>query len=342
MGTGSQDPSRILETAMGFWASKTLLSAVELELFTVLDDQRVEGCELAARLGIHERAFLDFFDALVSLGFLRRDGVGPHAIYSNSPQTFSFLNKRSASYLGATLEMLNDRGYRPWGNLTEALRTGQAQSEVKSTGQPYFTALYADERRLEQYMHAMAGAQMSHFIALTQRFNFSRYETFCDIGGASGALAIQVARRFPSIRCATFDLPAVQRVALRSVAAAGLSDRVAVLSGDFFQDPLPFSDVIAMGNILHDWGLSDKISLIQKVYQTLPKRGVFIAIENIIDNERRRNSLGLLMSLNMLIQTPEGFDYTGESFNEWCRGVGFQSTEILPLHGPVSAAIAYK
>jgi len=128
---------------------------------------------------------------------------------------------------------------------------------------------------------------------------------------------------------------------VRKIAASGL-DRVEFRRGDFMTDELPRADIITMGNILHDWGTATKEMLIAKAYAALPTGGTFIAIENIIDDARRENAFGLLMSLNMLIETAEGYDHTFAQFEGWCRKAGFRSTERIPLARPASAAVAYK
>lgn len=338
----SLDPSHILHTGLGFWASKTLLSAVELGLFTELASGPAKRHELSEKLGLHERAAHDFLDALVALGLLEREGRGGDARYSNTADTAAFLDRNSPAYVGGMLEMANARLFRFWGDLTPALQTGKPQNEVKHTGAPFFEELYADEARLEQFLAGMAGVQTGNFRTLAEKFDFSQYQSVCDVGGANGALCRALAERHPHLSCTTFDLPPVAPVARREVEASGLSGRIEVAAGDFVEGNVPRADVITMGNILHDWSVEMKKALIQKAYDSLPDGGVFIAIENIIDNERKQNAFGLLMSLNMLIETPDGFDYTGSDFDEWCRDAGFRSTEVMPLTGPSSAAIAYK
>jgi predicted O-methyltransferase YrrM len=336
------DPSHIMQVGLGFWASKTLLSAVELELFTVLGEEEMTAQEIRERLGLHPRATFDFPDTLVALGFLERDGSGSEGRYRNTAEASLFLDKHRPTYVGGLLEMCNARLYRFWGDLTEALRTGQPQNEIKHTGTPMFEELYRDEARLEQFMEAMRGIQTGNFHALAETFDFSQYETVCDVGGATGQLAVILAARHPHLRCTSFDLKVVEPIAARTIDAAGLSDRVRTAVGDFFEDPLPRADVICMGNILHDWNLDGKLHLIRSAYQSLPEGGALIAIENVIDDDRRHNAFGLMMSLNMLIEFGDAFDYTGAQFESWCRDVGFTRTEILPLMGPTSAAVAYK
>jgi predicted O-methyltransferase YrrM len=338
----SNDPSHILQIGMGFLASKTLLSAVELELFTHLGAGAMSGAEIGARLGLHSRSLFDFLDALVSLGILERAGDGPAGRYSNTPQSATFLDKKSPTYVGGILEMANARLYRFWGDLTTALKSGQPQSEIKTGGGSPFEALYADEKRLEQFLNAMQGVQSGNFRALAAKVDLSPYGTLLDIGGANGFLSTVLARKYPRLNCISFDLPQVAPIARRRIAEAGFSERIKIVSGNFFTDVLPRADVIMMGNILHDWDEEQKQALIAKACAALNPDGLFIAIENVIDDARRTNTFGLLMSLNMLIELPGGFDYTGAQFNTWCKAAGFKRTEIIPLAGPSSAAIAYK
>ncbi len=332
-------PAHIMQVGMGFWASKTLLAAVKLDLFSTLHDRSLTGHEIGRRLGLHERAIWDFLDALVSLHLLEREGTGPRARYRNTSETACFLDRVSPAYLGGILEMANDRLYDAWRHLETALQTGQAQSKANGD---LFEALYSDPEKLRQFIDAMSSVQRANFIALAERFNFSPYRTLCDMGGASGSLCIEVARRHPHLVCYTFDLSAVAPIARENIARHSLTERVTVLSGDFFENDFPEADVITMGNILHDWNLDRKLLLMDKAYRALPEGGVLIAIENIIDDERRENSFGLLMSLNMLIELGDGFDYTGADFDRWARHLGFRETYVMPLTGPASAAVAVK
>ena len=339
---GQVDPSLIMQVGTGFMASKTVLSAVELELFTRLGGDAMTGTQIAEQLGLDSRAVPDFPDALVALGLLDREGDGGDARYRNTEETATFLDKASPTYIGGILEMCNARLYPFWGDLTEGLRTGSPQNEIKQTGKPMFEELYSDPERLEQFMNAMTGISMGGFHALAETFDFSKYRTLCDVGGATGQLSMVVAGRHPHMRCTSFDLPVVEPIARRAIEAAGLSDRVTTAAGDFFADPLPEADVITMGLILHDWNLDRKMQLIKAAYDALPDGGAFIVVENLIDDARRENVFGLLMSLNMLIEFGDAFDFTGGDFAEWCKEVGFERVEVLPLAGPTSAGIAYK
>jgi predicted O-methyltransferase YrrM len=337
------DPSRIMEIGTGFWASKVLLSAVELALFTHLGEAGpLSGPEIARRIGLAPRATDDFLDTLVALRFLDREGDGAGARYRNAADSAVFLDSAHPGYVGGLLEMLNARLYGFWGGLTEALRTGLPQSEVKHNGAPFFAELARDPERLDQFMHAMEGIQRGNFETLAAVVDFAPYSTVCDVGGGTGQLCTVLATHHPHLRCTTFDLPAVEGIAQKAVADAGLAHRITVESGDFFVDPLPRADVVTMGNILHDWDLDRKKALIRSAYEALPEGGVLIVVENLIDDARRENAFGLLMSLNMLIEFGDAFDYSGSDFSRWCRELGFTDVGIVPLTGPASAGIARK
>lgn len=335
-------PARIMEVGLAFWPSKTLLSAVELGVFTTLGNESMTAAELTTALTLHPRANPDFVDTLVALRFLERDGDGPTARYRNTPETALFLDRKSPAFLGGFLEMANTRLYGFWGDLTEALRTGKPQNEIKSTGNPMFAELYSDPARLEQFMDAMASISVGNAHAFAAKFDFSRYTTMCDAGGATGLLSMVVAEHHPHMRCTTADLPPATAIAARKIAASPLADRVTAVPLDFFADPLPKADIITMGMVLHDWNLEQKKLLIKKAYDALPPGGAFVAIEALIDDARRENAFGLMMSLNMIIELGDAFDYTGADFAGWCREAGFTRTEVIPLAGPASAAIAYK
>jgi len=339
---GDPSPDQILQVGLGFWASKTLLSAVELGLFSALASGPKTGAELEEALRLHPRATSDFLDALVALGFLARRGDGEEGRYMNTPATALYLDRASPRYVGGLLEMANARLYRFWADLTPALRTSQPQNEIKHSGKPMFDELYADPARLEQFMGAMTGVSMANFEAFADRFDFSPYATMADIGGATGQLCTIVAGRHPHLACSSHDLPVVKPIAERRIAETGLAARVAAREIDFLREEFPSADLITMGMILHDWNLEHKKMLIAKAWRALPEGGALVAIENIIDDARRENAFGLMMSLNMLIEFGDAFDFTGADFTCWCLEAGFSRCEILPLGGPASAAIAYK
>ncbi len=340
--TPQLDPGQILQTAFGFWSSKVLLTAVEFGVFTQLGQRHVTGAELGKELGLHPRGISDFFDALVAMKFLNREGDGPSAKYFNTPEGALYLDRNSPRYVGGIMVMLNARLFKFWHDLPEGLRTGKAQNETKHGQKGIFEELYEELPKLEQFMGAMTGLSRINFEAFADKFDFSKSKTLCDIGGATGLLCIEVAKKHPHLQCVSFDLPPVEPIAKKHIAAAGLSESVTTAAGDFFKDPLPKADLITMGMILHDWNLEKKMHLIRAAYDALPPGGALVAIEALIDDARRENLFGLLMSLNMLIEFGDAFDYSGADFRGWCQDAGFKRFEVIHLAGASSAAIAYK
>lgn len=337
-------PENIMKIGTGFWASKILLSAVKFQLFTTLAEKKsMSANEIKTHLGLNctDRNVYDYLDALTTFGFLSREGILETAKYSNADDTNFFLDKNKPSYIGGMLEMLNNRLYNFWGSLEEGLITGLPQNEAKSGGN-LFEALYSDADKLKEFIHAMSGIQMGNFMAFAQIFDFSKSKTLVDVGGSGALLSLMVAKHQPHMNCVSWDLPAVAPIANETINKFQLQDRVKTADGDFFKDELPKADIVVMGNILHDWDEETKIMLIKKAYDALPSGGAFVAIEGIIDDERNKNVFGMMMSLNMLIETGKGFDYTFADFNKWAKTVGFKTTSIVSLAGPSSAAIAYK
>ena len=333
------DPGHILQTGLAFWASKTLLSAVEMEVFTELAKHPANAQTLQGRLGLHPRSARDFFDALVALGFLLRDENG---VYSNTPATELYLDRRKPSYIGGMLEMCNHRLFRFWADLTEALRTGEPQNEVKHGSPKLFETLYADPARLKEFLRAMTGISRGANMTIARQFPWAQYKTVVDAGTAQGDLVAQIALANPDIQGIGFDLPEVAPIFEDYIAEHGLGSRVRFEAGSFFNDPLPKADVVTMGHILHDWDLEQKRLLVRRAYEALPDGGAFIVYDALIDDERRTNAFGLMMSLNMLIETPGGFDYTGADCCAWMREAGFRETRVEHLVGPDSMVIGIR
>lgn len=337
MATRALSPAKIMQLGVGFWGSKALLSAIELGLFTVLARGPRDAETLRLQLGLHPRSARDFFDALVALGMLKRTGTR----YANTPETALFLDRNKSTYVGGILEMANARLYRFWGSLTEGLRTGKAQNEAK-TGEDFFGTLYADPRRLEGFLKAMTGLSIGTARVIAKKFPWKQYRTFVDVGCAQGGVAVEIASAHKHLTGMGMDLPVVQPIFEAYAKTRGVDSRLRFVAGDFFKEPLPQADVVIMGHILHDWNLDEKMMLLRKAHAALPPKGALIVHEALIDDARKRNAFGLLMSLNMLIETHGGFDFTGADCRKWMKEAGFSRSRVEPLSGPDSMVIGFR
>ena len=337
MATRALSPAKIMQLGVGFWGSKALLSAIELGLFTVLARGPRDAETLRLQLGLHPRSARDFFDALVALGMLKRTGTR----YANTPETALFLDRNKSTYVGGILEMANARLYRFWGSLTEGLRTGKAQNEAK-TGEDFFGTLYADNRRLEGFLKAMTGLSIGTARVIAKKVPWRQYRTFVDVGCAQGGVAVEIASAHKHLTGMGMDLPVVQPIFEAYAKTRGVDSRLRFVPGDFFKEPLPQADVIIMGHILHDWNLDEKMMLLRKAHAALPPKGALIVHEALIDDARKRNAFGLLMSLNMLIETHGGFDFTGADCRKWMKEAGFSRSRVEPLSGPDSMVIGFR
>jgi hypothetical protein len=336
--TAGPTPDAIMQLGGGFWGSKTLLSAVELGLFSELASVGPLDAEaLRERLGLHPRSARDFFDALVALGMLERE----NGRYRNTADTDFFLDRAKPTYIGGMLEMMNARLFGFWNSLTEGLRTGEPQNEAK-TGGDLFEVIYTDPELLRGFAKAMTGISAGVARVIAATFPWDRYKTVSDIGCAEGCVPAQIALAHEHIGGGGFDLPPLAPLFDEYVASLGLGDRLRFVAGDFFADELPTADVLIMGHILHDWDMDQKRLLLEKAYKALPDGGALIVYEALIDDDRRENAFGLLMSLNMLIETRGGFDYTGADCQGWMRDVGFSDTYVQHLVGPDSMVVGIK
>jgi O-methyltransferase domain/Dimerisation domain len=331
-------PAAIMQLGTAFWGAKTLLSAVELGIFSELAAAgTLDGEALRERIGIHPRGARDFFDALVALGMLERD----EGRYANTPATELFLDRAKPSYIGDILEMTNARLYGTWGFLTEGLRTGLPQNEVNSD-ENLFEVLYADPVGMAQFARVMTATSADAARAIATKFPWQGRNNMIDIGCAEGAVPVQVALAHEHITGGGFDLPAIKPIFDTYVAGFGLGERLSFTAGDFFTDPLPQADVLVMGHILHDWDIDQKRLLLRKAYDALPESGALIVYDPIIDDERRSNAFNLLSSLNLLIVTSGGFEYTGADCRAWMQEAGFRESYVEHLTGPHSMVVGIK
>ncbi|MDB4952947.1 MAG: O-methyltransferase family 2 [Myxococcales bacterium] len=331
------DVQPLVSLALSFWGAKAAMTAVDLGVFGELARGPREEKELATALGFAGRGARDFFDALVAIGLLERRGQ----TYANTPMAEQYLDPSKPSYIGGVFEMTNQRLYPVWCELAVALQTGLPRNEAKDEND-YYANLGRSSDRLAVFLRGMTGLSAAASRAIAEQAPWGDYRTFLDVGGAEGGLAVRIASAHPHLTGGCFELPGVAGYFDAYVARFGLSDRLQFHGGDFFEDPLPKADVIVMGHVLHNWNLDQKRALVRKAYAALPPGGMLLVHECLIDDERKQNAFGLLMSLNMLLVTREGFGFTGAECQAWMWEAGFGKTRVEHLCGSEWMVVAIK
>jgi hypothetical protein len=317
--------AQITELAQSFERAKVLLAAVELDLFTALADGPLDRDALRERIGIDERGARDFFDALVALGLLVREG---NRRYANTGATNTYLDRDKPSYVGALMEDLNSRYYGVWGRLSAALRTGQPQGGAQATGD--FPRFYADKTALRRFANSQAARSLPVAKALAAKFPWSQYSSVIDVGTSLGCVPVQLALAHPHITGGGFDLPQLQEMFDAHVAKHGLSERLRFHPGDFLKHPLPSADVLIPGRVMHNWDRKTQMMLLKKAYNVIPTGGALVVYGRLIDDDRSSVD-GLLSSLNMLLMSAGGSNFTGAECRSWMSATGFRKADVEPL-----------
>jgi hypothetical protein len=327
---------RLVKLGYSYRESRALLSAVELDVFAALADGPLDLDALRHKIGIDRRGARDFFDALVAIGLLERDDAGR---YANTLEVATYLDRRKPTYAGDELEFLAQL-YGHWTLLTTALRTGRPQSGAGAAGM--YPTRYANITELETFARAMTAGSLSPAKALAAKFPWWNYNTIIDVGTAQGCVPVQIVHAHRHMTGGGFDLPALKPLFDNYVQEHGLSERLRFYAGDFFRDPLPRADVLVMGRVLHNWDLATKKMLLRKAYDALPGGGALIVYERLIDNERRVNAAGLLASLNMLLMTEGGFDFSAADCTAWMEETGFHNMSTEPLTDEQSMVVGHR
>ncbi|TQE22096.1 methyltransferase domain-containing protein [Streptomyces ipomoeae] len=296
---------------------------MRLGVFTTLAEEAADAATLADRLGVSERAAPDFLDCLVAMGLLRRDA----GVYANTEESACYFDSsRSHSYLGEV--MLTEAGHLG-DDLTAALTAGRSR-EGASSAREFYDNTYADATRTASFQRAMTAMSYESGAALAERLPWERYRSFVDVGCAEGAVGVHLLREHPHLRGIGFDLPGARAGFEKYAAAHGLADRAVFEGGDFLRQSLPAADVVIFGHVLHNWDLDVKLRLLRQAHAALPPGGLVVVYEALIDDDRERNVVGLLLSLMMHLSLPGGFDYTSADCAGWLRETGF--TDIRTEH----------
>jgi hypothetical protein len=345
----------------GFWVSKTLMTAIELEVFTKLsanNDNGVDINQLQNILEMDMRPTEVFTTALVSLGLLKiiesnaTTSVGSidfnnNKRYSNSELADTFLVKGKPSYMVYFITMFYKRLYKSWNKLSVSLKTNKPIAE-KEGGDA--EAMFNQSRstqsieQIQKFTHSMFGISVGPAIALTKVFNFSKHKKMMDIGGGSGVYAIQVVKDNPNMTAIVLDLEPVCQVADQYIKQFNLQQKISTKPLDFFKEEFPKDcDVAFLSHIIHDYDEEKCKLLLKNIYDSLPHENGIILISEWLLNDKKTGPIpAALMGLNMMIETSGGRNYSFAEISKMLSGVGFLDIEKRSLAGPAEIIIGHK
>ncbi len=330
------DPSPVLSLITAFRDSAVLFASLSLGVFERLP-ATVRG--LANDLSCDEDALGRLLERCVGLGLLARDGD----TFRPTPTAEAYLTRGSPRRLTGYLAYSHKVLWPMWGDLAGAVREGTNRWKACfGLDGPLFANYFADEEGRREFLMGMHGFGQLSSPEVVSAFDLSGFKHICDLGGATGHLAVAACRRWPGLTATVLDLAPAVLLAEEMVAAeADVAGRVTVKAGDFFTEALPPADLYAVGRILHDWGEEKIHKLLSAVIAALPDGGALLIAEKLLDDDRAGPAWAQLQSLNMLV-CAEGKERTLGEYEALLRKAGFSRVEAKRCAGPLDAVLAWK
>lgn len=321
----------LMQLCNGFWAFKALAGAHEIGVFDILAEQGpLTPTALGEALDVAERPAEMLLTACTSLGLTDKRDAG----YVNSELADTYLVSGREHYFGGWVEYSDQHLYPGWGRLTESVRSNKpATWDAESSQDDLFditdTGFHAT---FQQAMHSLTSNTGAH---AAEHLDLSGHRRLLDVGGGTGAFAIELCRAYPELRATVFDRPEVAAPARERLADAQLGDRIDYTVGDFFADrALPGGhDAILLSLILHDWDPQQCRELVSRCVEALQPGGQLIICELLVDDAKTGPTDAALMSLNMLIET-WGRNYTAAEYSEWLEEAGLTHVHTRRFDAP--------
>lgn len=336
------DPSLILDYIEAFRRSKTMFAGVSLGVFDQLVEHAKTVADLAAVLNADADSLERLLNALVGLGLLTRTNDSAGDRFANTPMATAYLTSRSPRRMTGYINYSNDVIWKLWANLEDAVREGTHRwKQTYGSEGPIFDRFFENEHRKREFLMGMHGFGVISSPHVANAFDFSRFRTVADLGGATGHLTIALCQRWPQLTGIVFDLPAAVPLANEIVGESPVKDRIRVVAGDFFQDELPKADLYALGRILHDWTTTKCEKLLKRIYDALPDGGGLLIAEKLLLDDKSGPRWALSQDLNMLTCT-EGRERTLSEYEQLLKSAGFREVAGYRTASPIDAVLATK
>jgi acetylserotonin O-methyltransferase len=332
------DPAPVLDLLEAFRRSKAMFAAVSLGVFDTLASGPMVLSDLAAALKTDADALQRLLDACANLGLLGRQDDR----YKIAPVAKTYLTKTSPDRLTGYINYSNDVSWKLWANLEDAIREGTHRwKQTFGWDGPIFSSFFHDDRAAREFYMGMNGYGLISSPQVVAAFDLSRFRNLVDLGGATGHLAIAACQRYPGLRAIVFDLPSAVPLAREMTGRSAVADRIQVIAGDFFSDPLPAGDLYAIGRILHDWSEATVVQLLARIHAQLAPGGALLIAEKLLAEDRAGPSWAVVQSLNMLTCT-EGKERTLGEYEALLEKVGFTQVQGCRTNSPLDAVLAFK
>jgi acetylserotonin N-methyltransferase len=332
------NPELVLDLIQAFRRSKTMFAAVSLGVFDALHERPADARVLAAACGADPDAFARLLEACAGLGLLHKQGD----LYSNTATAETYLRRDSPQTLAGYVLYSDQVLYQLWGKLDEAIVEGTHRWKQVFGGEGgIFDSFFRTGEARQTFLKGMHGFGLLSSPAVVRVFNLARFRRICDLGGASGHLALSACERYGAMHGIVFDLPQVIPTAAANIASSPVAARVQVVGGDFFRDPLPPADLYAVSRILHDWSEEKIRGLLTRIHAALPSGGGLLVAEALLDDDRTGPVPVHMQSLNMLVCT-EGKERTEAEYRRLLEDAGFTGVEARRTGLPLDALLAVK
>jgi hypothetical protein len=336
----TMDAAGIKRLGNAFCHAKLLHTANEIELFARLDGYgEATASQIAQGAGLHERGARQFLDALVALGLLHRSSTGDAARYALTEPARQHLVPARPGYLGGFLNRASHVLYPAWGNLTEALRTGQPQ--VPSAGDGEFERMLSHPKQQATYLRMMDSISTPLAPLLAEAVDWPAFRHLVDVGGARGNLAARLVHAHPHLSATVFDLPVMADAHAQHMATMSPPPPVGFAGGDFFVDPLPRGDILVLGHVLHNWSPEERQLLVKRAFEAVEPGGTLLVYDAMLDDEAT-DLARLVVSLTMLLVTRGGSEYPASACEQWLRSAGFTDVVRRPLGNTDTVVVGRK
>jgi hypothetical protein len=317
----------IWECVLGFMDAQMMLTAEEIGVFKVLDDGPRTAAEVAEEADLPEDSAGRLLNALAALGAIEKRTDGR---FVNSPEASAQLVPGKPGYIGAMFHHVREDLYPMWHYFKEALQERQSQWQRAHGAESAANEnLYNDPAALQKFMEGMHNITFR----VAQEFAAGAPEldeigSVVDIGGASGAFLIALARARPSLSGAVFDLPEVEPITRDFFRRYGVTDRLDFVPGNFWEDPLPPNrDAYALGFILHDWSTEQGTAILRKIADAARPGAFLIISEYLLEADKTGPKWVVRSDLNMLVAA-RGRERSAAEYQQWVSEAGFHLERV--------------